>query len=140
MITVPQLVMFTGTGLMKSFSCEVKRVRRPALQEGAAERLALALVEDEVEVELRLAERPGADRAVRPSPSDSAAGIGVVLIVPAAWAAAVRSSAGPHADPGPLADLDRGDRAALLDAVLDQQVAGRANRVDAVARRASMTG
>ena len=76
------------------------------------------------------------------SPSDSAAGIGVLLIVPAAHGAAAGAvqveSAGSPGGAGPVAHLIVGARAALLDAVLDEQVARRAHRVRPVARSRSL--
>jgi hypothetical protein len=88
--------MFTGTGLMKSFSCEVKL---------SDERLLMnALPNDSQLPSSKTKSRsswasPNVRALSAPRPSDSPAVIEVVLIVPAACAAEVRSTAGPHADP-----------------------------------------
>ena len=56
MITLPQLVMLTGTGRMKSFSCEVNASDDRLFRNALPNDVHLSVVEDEVEVELRLTE------------------------------------------------------------------------------------
>jgi hypothetical protein len=99
MTTVPQFVMLTGTGLMKSFNCEVK--------ESDARLFKNALPNDSHSPSSKTKSRSSwASPNVRAligltvaKPSDSPTGIAVELMVPAAWLAAVRSWAAPHADP-----------------------------------------
>src|SRR5829696_9898653 len=94
MITVPQFVMLTGLGAMKSYSCEVK--------ESDARLFTKALPNDSHVPGSKMKSRsscisPKVFAESAPS-SDSPAGIAVWLIVPTD-VVPVRSVAGPHADP-----------------------------------------
>src|SRR5829696_603870 len=93
MMTLPQLVRLIGTGAMKSFNCEVK--------ESDARLLSIALPKDSHLFSSKMTERsmlasPNVRGESDPSPSESAAGIGLVLMVPVATAGS-STFAGPHA-------------------------------------------
>ena len=128
-MTVPQFVMFTGTGAMKSFSCEVKlsddRLLMNALPNDShspssktKSRSSCASPNVRGLREPRPVRLVGQDRGA----VDRAGGLGRCREVD-------RVSPG-RARPG--AHLDGGDGASLFDPVLDQEVALRPERVDAV--------
>ena len=96
MMTVPQLVMLTLTGAMKSLSAE--------LNVDADRLLSIALPNDSQTPGLKMASRsieasPKVRALSPPSPSPSAAAIAVLLMVPTAAPLVLRSVDGPQAAP-----------------------------------------